>query len=123
MNKKNFLIYRIVTGLFSVMILLGASQYFFNHDVVKGMFEALKFPTYLIYPMGIAKILGLVAIWGNFSSTLKEWAYAGFTFNLLLGISAHLNVNDGEFMGAVIALVLLSVSYFFNRKRTTQQSI
>ena len=121
MNKKDLLIYRIITGLFSVMILLGVSQYFFNHEMVKGMYEALEFPPYLIYPLGIAKVLGLVAIWGNFSTKLKEWAYAGFTFNLLLGISAHINVQDGEAIGAAIALVLLLVSYFFNRK-TTQQS-
>ena len=120
--KKDLLIYRIVTGLFSVMILLGVVQYFFNHDMVKGMFQALEFPTYLIYPMGITKILGLVAIWGNFSKTLKEWAYAGFVFNMLLGISAHLNVGDGEFIGATIGLVLVSLSYFFNRKIATQQS-
>jgi len=119
MDKKNLLIYRIVTGLFSVMIALGVSQYFFNHEVAIGMFQALEFPPYLIYPMGIAKVLGLIAIWGNFSPTLKEWAYAGFVFNLLLGISAHLNVGDGEAMGAGIALVFVLVSYFYNRKLTT----
>lgn len=59
-------------------------------------FTGLGFPTYLIYWMAAAKILGLVAIWTNFSPTLKELAYAGFTFNCLLAISAHINVNDGE---------------------------
>lgn len=116
MNKRDLLIFRIVTGLLSAMVLLGVSQYFFNHDMVKGMFENLHFPTYLIYPMGIAKILGIIALWGKVSKTLKEWAYAGFTFNFLLGVSAHLNVNDGEFAGALVALILLFVSYFYYKK-------
>ena len=116
MNKKDLLIYRIITVLFSALVLMGASQYFFNHEVVKGMFESIHFPTYLIYPMGVAKFLGLVAIWSNKSKTLKEWAYAGYVFNFLLAISAHLNVNDGEYIGAVIALVFVSGSYVYNRK-------
>ena len=116
MDKRNLLIFRIVTGLLSVMVLLGVGQYFFNHEIVKGMFQSLEYPTYLIYPMGIAKILGIIALWAKVPKTLKEWAYAGFTFNFLLGVSAHINVNDGEFMGALIALILLFASYFYYKK-------
>lgn len=116
MKNKDLIIYRIVTGLFTLLVLMGASQYFFNHDVVKEMFENLHFPTYLIYPMGAAKFLGIIVIWANKSKILKEWAYAGFVFNFLLAISAHLNVNDGEYYGAVIALVFVVASYIYNRK-------
>ena len=116
MKNKDLLIYRIVTGLFTAVILLGVSQYFFNYEMVKGMFESLHFPTYLIYPMGVAKTLGIIAIWTNKSKLLKEWAYAGFMFNLLLGISAHINVSDGEFIGAAVALILVVISYIYDRK-------
>ncbi len=116
MKNKDLLIYRIITGLFTVLVLMGASQYFFNHDVVKEMFLQIDFPTYLIYPMGVAKFLGIIAIWANKSKTLTEWAYAGFVFNFLLAISAHLNANDGEYYGAVIALVFVVASYIYHRK-------
>lgn len=116
MKNRDLTIYRIVTVIFTLLVLMGASQYFFNHEVVKGMFEQLKFPTYLIYPMGVAKVLGIVAIWANKSRLLKEWAYAGFVFNFLLAISAHLNVNDGEFYGALMALVFVIVSYVYDKK-------
>jgi len=116
MKNKDLIIYRIVTGLFTLLVLMGASQYFFNHDVVKEMFENLQFPTYLIYPMGGAKFLGIIVIWTNKSKLLKEWAYAGFVFNFLLAISAHLNVNDGEYYGALIALIFVIASYIYNRK-------
>jgi len=116
MKKRDLVIYRIVTVIFTLLVLMGASQYFFNHEMVKGMFESLQFPTYLIYPMGGAKFLGVIVIWTNKSKLLKEWAYAGFVFNFLLAISAHLNVNDGEYFGAVIALVLVIASYIYNRK-------
>ena len=64
----------------------------------------------------MAKILGVIAILSKQSRLLKEWAYAGFFFDFLLAISAHLNAGDGEFPLAVIALVLLLVSYVFDRK-------
>lgn len=75
----------------------------------------MGYPTYLIYPLAIAKILGLVVIWGNFSRSLKEWAYAGFFFNALLAFFAHYMVSDGQHMGAVIAFVAVLLSYFMGK--------
>lgn len=116
MKKRDLIIYRVITGLFTALVVMGASQYFFNHAMVEEMFVAIKYPIYLIYPMGVAKFAGILAIWFVKSKTIKEWAYAGFTFNFLLAISAHLNVKDGEFYGAVIALVFAIASYIYYRK-------
>lgn len=116
MKNKFKIAYWVVTGLFSLMMLGGVAQYFFMHDTVSEMFINLQFPPYLIYLMGTAKLLGIVAIWTNLSPELKEWAYAGFTFNLLLAVSAHINIGDGEWIGAAMALVLLLASYFLGRK-------
>jgi hypothetical protein len=116
MENRDLTIYRVITGLLTVLVLGGASQYFFNHGMVVDMFQNIEYPSYLIYPMGVAKTLGVIAIWTNKSKTLKEWAYAGFVFNFLLGVSAHLNVSDGEFGGALVALILTIASYFYNRK-------
>lgn len=116
MEKRNLIIYRVVTGIFTLMILGGVSQYFFNHAMVAEMFTSLHYPTYLVYVLGVLKLLGLTAIWTNKSKMLKEWAYAGFFFNLSLGVSAHINVNDGEYIGAAVALTLVIVSYIFDRK-------
>lgn len=116
MSKSTIWVYRIVTGLFSLLIGMGAGMYFFDYETVAGMYNKMGFPTFIIYPLAVAKILGLVAIWTNKSKTLKEWAYAGFVFELLLAIGAHLNISDGEHWGAVVALILVSTSYFFNKK-------
>lgn len=116
MNKRNKIIYRVVTGLFSLIILMGVGMYFFQHDMVVDSYTKLGYPTYLIYPLGVAKILGIIAIWSDKSKILKEWAYAGFVFELILAVSAHINVNDGEYFGALIALSLVVISYVFYRK-------
>jgi hypothetical protein len=115
MKKRNEIIYLVATVLLSANMLLSAGMYVFKNEMVVEMFTALSYPPYIIYPLAIAKILGLIAIWSNKSRTLKEWAYAGFVFELLLAISAHVNVGDGGSAGAVIALVLALVSYSFYR--------
>lgn len=114
--KTNKIVYWGATGLLSVMMILSASMYIFNHDFVVKTFEGLGFPSWIIYPLAVAKLLGLVAIITKKSTMLKEWAYAGFFFDFVLAFFAHISINDGEFAGALIALTLLVLSYVFEKK-------
>lgn len=91
---------------------MSAGMYFFNHAEVSQSFSNLGFPSFIIYPLAVAKILGIIAIWTDFSKVLREWAYAGFFFNILLAFSAHVNIGDGAFAPALGAMTLLLVSYF-----------
>lgn len=116
MNKRDLIIYRVATGLLSLIMLGGAGMYFMDYEMVSETFTKLGFPTYIIYPLAIAKILGIIAIWTKKSNTLKEWAYAGFLFDFILASSAHLNIQDGEHLPAMVAAVLLLVSYFYDQK-------
>ncbi len=119
LNKRDLWIYRISTGLLSMLMLFSATMYFVQNEMVSETFANLGFPSYIIYPLAIAKILGIIAIWSNKSKMLKEWAYAGFVFNVLLAGSAHINIGDGEFAGALMGLVLVTVSYIYSRKIET----
>ena len=116
MEKRNKIVYWIATGLLSALMLMSASMYIFNYEIVSQTFLSLDFPVYLIYPLAIAKILGLVAILSRKSNFLKELAYAGFFFDFVLALSAHWVVNDGEFVPAFVAIVLLIVSYRYDKK-------
>ena len=115
-KNKNTYIYWISTGLITAMMLLSAGMYFFNYEMVSQTFTNLGFPTYIIYPLAIAKILGLIAIWTNKSATLKEWAYAGFFFDFVLAGAAHFAIGDGEYAPSIVAIVLLLTSYIFGKK-------
>lgn len=121
MKKRNKIIYLIATGLLTANMLLSVGMYLFNHGMVVEMFESLSYPPYLIYPLALAKILGLVAIWSDKSKALKEWAYAGFAFDFILAAMAHIKVGDGEFYAAVAALVFVTVSYIFYRLRLKEK--
>lgn len=116
MNKREIIIYRVVTGFFTLHMLFTAAAYFFMYDMVEEMFISLGIPAAIIYPLAVAKILGLVAIWTNKSKLLKELAYAGFAIDFILAISTHLIANDGGFIGPLIALIMGSFSYWYHRK-------
>ena len=103
--------YYIFTALLTAIILFSAGFYVFSYPQAAENFSRLGFPTYIIYPLATAKILGITAIWSNFSKTLKEWAYAGFLFNFLLALLAHINAGDGEWLPAALALFFWSGSY------------
>lgn len=115
--KRNKIIYLVATGLLSAMVLMSVGMYIFNHEMVAGLFTSFGYPTYIIYPLAAAKVLGVFAIWNPNFKTIKEWAYAGFFFDFVLAFFAHYMIGDGGQGGAVLALVLLVVSYVFNRRK------
>ena len=121
--KKEKIIYYISTGLLTLLMLMSVGMYLFNHDIMAETFTKLGYPSYIIYPLAAAKALGLIALWTNLSHTLKEWAYAGFFFDFILALSAHLHIADGEHIPAIIALILLSISYYFSKKVNTTLSL
>ncbi len=115
--------YYVALGLFTALMLFSIFNYVFNHEMMQEGFTALGFPTYLIYPLATAKLLGLIAIWTKQSLALKEWAYAGFVFNTLLAASAHLNAGDGQAGGAFVALALVLTAYFLEKNVFPQKTV
>lgn len=114
--KRDKIIFYVATGLLTVMMLMSAGMYVFNNVEIQKLFVSFGYPTYIIYPLAVAKVLGLVAIWTPSFKALKEWAYAGFFFNFVLAFFAHYMIGDGEQLGAVMALVLLVSSYIFSKR-------
>ncbi|CAM1347212.1 DoxX family protein [Tenacibaculum insulae] len=114
--KKDKIIYFVATGLLTLLILFSAGMYFFNHNEVAVMFTNFGYPTYIIYPYAVAKILGLIAIWFVANKIVKEWAYAGFFFAFIFAFFAHIMISDGEQMGALVAMILLVISYIYSKK-------
>ncbi len=123
MKKRDLIIYYVVTGLFSLIILMGATMYFVQYEMVREMFISLGVPTQIIYPLAIAKLLGIIAIWFIKNPLLKKLAYLGFAIDLILAIIAHVNAGDGGAFGPAVPLVLLAISYWFYRKKHTNAKV
>lgn len=114
--KRDKIIYYVATGLLTLLMLFSVSMYFFKHDDVAAMFKNFGYPTYIIYPYAVVKLLGLFAIWNPNFKIIKEWAYAGFFFAFILAFFSHFMIGDGEHTGALMALILLIMSYIFSKR-------
>ena len=114
--KTPKIIYYVATIVLTIIMLFSVFNYLTDHDRISGFFEHFNYPTYLVYPLAIAKVLGLVAIWFNFSQWLKEWAYAGFFFNTLLAFFAHYIIDGNGYLFAFLALIATLVSYLMEKQ-------
>ncbi len=119
--KTNRIIFLVSTVLMSLLFLFSAGMYLFNYEMIQGAFTSLGFPTWLIYPLAVVKILGVAAIWiPAVPAWIREWAYAGFFYDALLAMGAHLSVGDGEHWTAIIALILTFVSRHYLYRQGTE---
>jgi hypothetical protein len=116
-DKSNKIIYLVSTVVLTVIVLMYAGNSIFNYEMFSERFAALDYPRYLIYPLTIAKILGLIAIWHNKSRTLKEWAYAGFFFDFILAMVAEAHADDGEYFSSLLATIALLTSYNISKNK------
>lgn len=113
MNIKK-IIYWIATIGVCGIFLFSAGMYFTKYEMVKGFFEVLNHPTYLVYPLATLKIIGVAMILWRKSSWLTEWAYAGFFFNAILASTAHYNAGH-EIGLSYVVIPLILISYFLGK--------
>jgi uncharacterized membrane protein YphA (DoxX/SURF4 family) len=115
MSKKIPIIYWITTLWLALgMVSTGIVQIIKMEEEVLN-FNKLGYPTYLLTLIGIAKILGVIAILSPKFPILKEWAYAGFTFTMSGAIISHIVVQDEltSLFGPTLLLVLTFISRHF----------
>jgi hypothetical protein len=104
--------YWVTTGLVVAMSAFAGFAYLSGGAQVVEGFAHVGYPQQLRILLGIAKLLGAVALVVPGLPKLKEWAYAGFTFAWIAAFVAHYLAKDGPkaFMPLVL-LVLLAASY------------
>lgn len=106
--------YLATTGLFALALTASGVMYLSGADpIVEAVNGHLGYPLHFIPMLGIAKVLGAAALVIPGFTRLREWAYAGFTFNLIAAAWGHLAVGDG-LGGAAPVIVLgamLAASY------------
>lgn len=93
-------------------------------EAVEG-FKHYGYPVYLLPVLGVARILGLVAIFTPGFARLKEWAYAGFVFDVVLAIYSGLAVGDPvvTVIPAFVALLFTIGSYVFYHRLRKERAV
>lgn len=101
-------LYWTATILAALPFLSGSAIYLAHADfAVKGL-AALGYPAYLVTLLGIWKGLGAIAILVPGFPRLKEWAYAGITFDLTGAAWSHVASGDAR-AHAMVPLAILAI--------------
>ena len=117
--KKTKTFYWIFTALLAAFMTMSAiPDAISTQQAIDIVTTHLGYPAYIIPFLGIAKLLGVVAILVPGFPRIKEWAYAGFVFDLTGAAYSSISVGD-PFSGWVFVLLplaLLACSYIFYHK-------
>jgi hypothetical protein len=113
-NRRARIVYWVTTLLFLAFMLLGAVSEVLQTEGAQKLLASLHYPVYLNYILGIAKIVGALVIVQWRYKTIKEWAYAGFTIDIL-GAAASTYFVEGiaPAIFTSVFLVLPFLSYYF----------
>ena len=100
------------TALVATEALYGAFTYLTTTPHAVENFQHVGYPQHLRVLLGIAKLAGATVLLLPRVPTLKEWAYAGFTFTWIAATVAHYLAGDGALSLLPAALIgSLAVSY------------
>ena len=117
--KKINLLYWIFTALFAALMIFSAIPDTMSSKEAVEFIGTLGYPAYFVPFIGVAKLLGSIAILIPGFPRIKEWAYAGLAFDLTgatysqiatAGIKAEMT-----FMLLPFALLILSYVYYHKK--------
>jgi len=113
------IIYWICTILIIGLMLFSAISTFSNNPGGATLLKHLQIPYYLLQFLAVFKILGAIALLVPGYPRLKEWAYAGYFFDLLGATWCFISVGDpvSAWLPMFIFIALLFGSYYtYHRK-------
>jgi DoxX-like family len=121
--KKIRIFYWITTGLLLLMMAFSSISSLASRAQSVAFFNTINMPSYLISFLSVAKLLGVIAILVPGYPRLKEWAYAGLTFDLIGAVYCNYAVGKptGEWLPILIFVALAFASYFLYHKKLSPQ--
>ena len=104
--------YWVTTGL-ACLALFGSLTYLTGSAEVVAGFAKAGYPQHLRIVLGIAKPIAAIVLLLPGFALLKEWAYAGVTFALVMAtISSYLSGEGVKAALPAVLLALVAASYF-----------
>lgn len=129
MNRSKGLLvaFWVVTALFCLEMLFTAYYELRVLPQASQAFTRLGFPaTFFRLELSWAKVAGVLTLLIPLApARLKEWAYAGFAFNLISALIAHFSIDDRAvaFVPSTITSLLWVSSYaLWRRLQSSRQS-
>ncbi len=109
-------LYWIATGLFTALFTGSVIFGLFDLNDSYREFQHLEFPAWSFIFLTVAKVLGLIAVLSNRSQTLKDFAFAGFLYDLLLALGAHIAQQEIKVLLPLLSLPIWAFAFIMNRR-------
>jgi hypothetical protein len=119
MNGKA--IFVISTAILVLEILAGAFMDLAHLPFAVQEVRSIGYPTYVLYIVGVWKVLAVGALLWPRLPRLREWAYAGVFFEMSGAVASHVLVGDsiGKYAAPLAFTFLTWVSWWFQPDRET----
>lgn len=123
-SKKTKIIYLVTTYLFALAMFFDGLAGVFRIESGKEALAYLGYPEYNLTILGIAKVLGIIAMIQPVFPIIKEWAYAGFSYIFIGAFMSHFFVGGFGWLliPPVIMLLLMFTSYSLWKKLESGKS-
>jgi hypothetical protein len=120
--KTKRIIYWVLTGLLCFMLAaIGTLQLMPPSPEAVEVGKLIGYPQSVNWLLGVAKWLAVIGLLQPWFQTVKEWAYAGLTFNLIGAAYAFIIIDRPA--DAIVPLVMLGMvlaSYFLWKQLVKQ---
>ena len=120
--KKLSIAYWISTGLLTALMLFSAITNILSHPDAITLFNHLGYPDYIIPFIGVAKLLGVIAILVPGFPRITEWAYAGFAIDLTGAMYSTFSVGDPVSSFLIFYLLLFGSYFCYHKKQSFETS-
>jgi hypothetical protein len=113
------ILYWVVAVFFCASMLMAGISSLLQTEESKAVMRHLGYPAHFLVVNGTAKIVGVLVLLQTRFRTIREWAFAGFTINMLGAAAAWVAAGDGwsTVAAPLVALGVVFLFYFLWKKK------
>ncbi len=104
--------YRIATAIVVLWMVTSGVMALAHATPIMAAIAKLGYPTYFVWFLGVSKLAEAGALMLPVPHTLRSWAYAGSTFELLAAVFSYgaISASAGEIAAPLVFLTLVHAS-------------
>ncbi|MFV8325243.1 DoxX family protein [Flavobacterium sp. ZS1P14] len=120
--KKNIYLYWTLLILLAIFFTISGFMEITKNPFIYPKTLRMGYPPYFIMALGISKIAGVIALLIPNLKRLKEWAFAGFTFDVIFAFISGLAINsNADCIKSAVAFCILMLTYFLFVEKDRQE--
>jgi DoxX-like protein len=116
-TKGTRYLYYVGVGLMGIFFIISGFLEITKNPATYPKTLRMGYPPYFIAALGCAKIVGSLALWlPNYFRRLKEWVFAGFTFDVIFAFISGLQIDSlADCLRAAVSFVFIVLIYWLFR--------